>query len=149
MAMVDEIRSSMMAAMKAGDTKRKVALSALLAALKDGVIKKREDLTSEEEHAIIARELKQAKETLEAAQNGHEGLAAECRYLIEVYSSYLPAQMGEEEIRSAIEGVLRELGIAEPSTKDKGRVMKELMPLVKGKADGKLVNDILGGYLSQ
>ena len=51
--------------------------------------------------------------------------------------------MGEEEIKSVIDATLAELGIDAPTPKDKGRIMKELMPKVKGKADGKLVNDLL------
>ena len=50
--------------------------------------------------------------------------------------------MGEDEIKAIIEGVLSELGIENPTGKDKGNIMKHLMPKVKGKADGKLVNDL-------
>ena len=58
----------------------------------------------------------------------------------------MPEQMDEQQIRSAIESVLEALGIAEPSAKQKGVIMKELMPRVKGKADGKLVNQLLSTY---
>ena len=55
--------------------------------------------------------------------------------------------MDEAEIKEVIASVLSELGIAEPTGKDKGKIMKELMPRVKGKADGKLVNQVLMGML--
>ncbi len=55
--------------------------------------------------------------------------------------------MGEEAIREVVKGVLADLGIVEPSAKDKGKIMKELMPKVKGKADGALVNKIVGEML--
>ena len=55
--------------------------------------------------------------------------------------------MDEAEIRSVIEALLAEMGLDAPTAKDKGKIMKNLMPKVKGKADGKLVNDLLTGYL--
>ena len=146
MGMVDEVRSKMMAAMKERDSKRKDVLSNLLAALKNGVIQKRADLTPEEEIAIVARELKQTKETLESAPAERTDIAEDCRYKISVLSEFMPEQMDEQQIRSTIESVLEALGIAEPSAKQKGVIMKELMQRVKGKADGKLVNQLLSTY---
>ena len=55
--------------------------------------------------------------------------------------------MDEEEIRVVIQEVLKELGIETPTNKDKGKIMKQLMPQVKGKADGKLVNQVLGSMM--
>lgn len=56
--------------------------------------------------------------------------------------------MDADEIKAIISGVLADLGIDAPTGKDKGRIMKELMPKVKGKADGKLVNEIVGSFMS-
>ncbi|MBR5486028.1 MAG: GatB/YqeY domain-containing protein [Oscillospiraceae bacterium] len=148
MGMVDVVRSQMMAAMKAKDSKRKDALSQLLAALKDGVIKKRADLTPEEEFAIVAKELKQVKETLETAPADRTDIIEECKGKIAIISEFMPEQMDEAKIRETIESVLDKLGISQPTAKEKGIIMKELMPLVKGKADGKLVNELLAGYLN-
>ena len=147
MALVDVVRSQMMAAMKAKDNKRKDALSQLLAALKDGVIKKREDLTPEEEYAIVAKELKQVRETMETAPADRTELIEECQGKIAVLSEFMPEQMDEAKIRQTIEEVLAKLNLTEPSAKEKGLIMKELMPLVKGKADGKLVNQLVAEYL--
>lgn len=135
-----------MAAMKARDTKRKDVLSNLLAALKNGVIQKRADLTPEEETAIVARELKQTKETLESAPADRQDIAEECRYKIGVLSEFMPEQMDEAQIRGTIEAVLAKLGLEQPTAKQKGIIMRELMPQVKGKADGKQVNEILATY---
>ncbi len=148
MGMVDVVRSQMMAAMKAKDSKRKDALSQLLAALKDGVIKKRADLTPEEEFAIVAKELKQVKETLETAPADRTDIIEECKGKIAIISEFMPEQMDEAKIRETIESVLNKLGLSQPTAKEKGIIMKELMPLVKGKADGKLVNELLAGYLN-
>ena len=148
MGMVDNVRTQMMAAMKARDSKRKDVLSNLLAALKNGVIQKREDLTPEEETAIVARELKQTKETLESAPADRSDIKEECEYKISVLAEFMPKQMDETEIRKTIETVFEKLGIAEPSAKQKGIIMRELMPQVKGKADGKFVNEILESYFA-
>ncbi|PWL70117.1 MAG: GatB/YqeY domain-containing protein [Clostridiales bacterium] len=146
MGMVEDVRGQMMAAMKARDTKRKDVLSNLLAALKNGVIQKRADLTPEEETAIVARELKQTKETLESAPADRQDIAEECRYKIGVLSEFMPEQMDEAQIRGTIEAVLAKLGLEQPTAKQKGIIMRELMPQVKGKADGKQVNEILATY---
>ena len=147
MGMVEDVRGQMMAAMKARDTKRKDVLSNLLAALKNGVIQKRADLTPEEETAIVARELKQTKETLESAPADRQDIAEECRYKIGVLSEFMPEQMDEAQIRGTIEAVLAKLGLEQPTAKQKGIIMRELMPQVKGKADGKQVNEILATYV--
>ena len=55
--------------------------------------------------------------------------------------------MGEEEIKAVVQEVLNSLGIDSPTTKDKGKIMKELMPKVKGKADGKLVSEIVASFM--
>ena len=101
MSKIDEVRSAMVAAMKAGDKERKAALSFLLSSLKNKAIDKRADLTEEEEAQVILKEIKQLKETLDMT----------------------------------------------PEPKDKGRIMKELMPKVKGKADGKQVNEIVASMM--
>ena len=64
-----------------------------------------------------------------------------------VLEEYAPKMMSEDEIKAAIDEVLIELGIDKPLPKDKGRIMKVLMPKVRGKADGKLVNDLLAGFM--
>ena len=67
----------------------------------------------------------------------------EHKFKIGVYTEFAPKRMGEDEIRAQIKGVLGQLGIEKPTPQDKGRIMKVLMPLVKGKADGVLVNKAL------
>lgn len=148
MGLVDTVRSQMMAAMKAKDSMRKDVLSGLLSALKDGVIKKRADLTQEEEIAIVSKELKQTKETIETAPKDRTDLIEECTFKIKVLSEYMPEQMDEAAIRSVITSVLEKLGLTAPVAKDKGAIMRELMPLIKGKADGKQVNDLLSSYFT-
>ena len=148
MSKIDEVRSAMVAAMKAKDKDTKETLSALLAALKNKAIDKRADLTEEEEVQVILKEIKQTKETLEMTPADRTDIIEECEKRIAVLEQYAPKMMDEAEIKEVIAGVLSGLGIDAPTPKDKGRIMKELMPKVKGKADGKLVNDILTGMMA-
>lgn len=147
MSKIDEVRSAMQAAMKAKDKERKDALSMLLAALKNKAIDKRSDLTEDEENEVVLKEIKQTKETLELTPADRTDIISECRFRIRVLEEFAPHMMDEEEIRAVIQSVLEELSITEPTAKDKSRIMKTLMPKVKGQADGKLVNQVLASIL--
>lgn len=147
MSMIEEVRSQMMDAMKKRDKDRKDALSMLLSALKNKAIDKREDLTQTEEFEVVKKEIKQTKETMELAPEDRADIKEACRIRLAVYQEFAPEEMSEEAIREQVQEVLGALGITEPSGKDKGKVMKELMPKVKGKADGGLVNKIVGEML--
>ena len=147
MSKIDEVRSAMVAAMKAGDKERKAALSFLLSSLKNKAIDKRADLTEEEEGQVILKEIKQLKETIEMTPADRTDLLEEAQKRLDVLEAYAPKMMSAEEITAVINTVLSELGIETPSPKDKGKIMKELMPRVKGKADGKEVNQILASMM--
>lgn len=147
MSMIDEVRSQMMAAMKNKEKERKDALSMLLSALKNKAIDKREDLTEAEEYEVVKKEIKQTRETMELAPADRTDIREACAVRIAVYQEFAPEEMSEDAIKATVQEVLDALGIMEPSGKDKGRVMKELMPKVKGKADGALVNKIVGEML--
>ena len=148
MSKIDTVRAAMMQAMKDKDKPRKDALSLLLSALKSKAIDKRVDLTEEEENAVIFREIKQAQETVDTTPADRTDIIEEARLRIAVYGEFVPKLMDEDEIRGVIAAVLAELEIAQPTAKDKGRIMKTLMPRVKGKADGALVNKVLGGFFA-
>lgn len=147
MSMIDEVRSQMMAAMKNKEKERKDALSMLLSALKNKAIDKRADLTEAEEYEVVKKEIKQTKETMELAPADRTDIKEACAVRIAVYQKFAPEEMSEDAIKAAVQEALDALGITEPSGKDKGKVMKELMPKVKGKADGALVNKIVGEML--
>lgn len=143
MAKTQEVQTQMMAALKAGDKPRKDALSLLLAALKNKQIDKRAPLTEAEEDAVILREIKEAQETIDTTPADRTAVIEECRARIAVYREFAPVQMDEAALRPIIVATLLELGITSPTAADKGRIMKALMPKVKGKADGKLVNQLV------
>lgn len=147
MSMIEEVRSQMMTAMKNKDKERKESLSMLLSALKNKAIDKRADLTQAEEFEVVKKEIKQTKETMELAPADRTDIKEECEKRLAVYQEFAPEEMSEEAIRAQVEEVLSVLGITEPTGKDKGKIMKELMPRVKGKADGGLVNKIVGEML--
>lgn len=143
MSKIDTVRAAMMQAMKDKDKARKDALSLLLSALKGKMIDKREDLTEEEENAVIFHEIKQAQETIDTTPADRTEIIEEAKLRMSVYSEFAPKLMDEAEISKVIDEVLGELSITEPTGKDKGRIMKVLMPRVKGKADSGLVNTLL------
>ena len=147
MSKIDVVRGEMMAAMKAKDKERKNVLSSLLTALKNVQIDKSEELTEAEEDQVVLKLIKQSKETLEMTPADRQDIIDECNYTIKVLEEYAPEMMDENKIKEVIDGVLKELSIDKPSASDKGKIMKVLMPKVKGKADGGLVNKILGGML--
>ena len=144
MTKTESVQKEMIAAMKAKDKERKESLTLLLSALKAKAKDKREALSEEEENAIVLREIKQTKETLESAPADRRDIIEQCENRLAVYEAFAPRFMAEDEIEKVIDETLAELGLALPlQPMDKGKLMKVLMPKVKGKADGKLVNTLV------
>lgn len=148
MSKIDEIRGEMVKAMKAKDKARKDVLSLLLAELKNVEINNRTPLTDEEGNQVILKQIKQLKETLSLTPEDRQDIIDECNFSISVLEEYAPKMMDESEIKAVIEETLKELSIETPTAQDKGKIMKVLMPKVKGKADGKLVNQVLGSMMA-
>lgn len=116
--------------------------------IKNAEIDRRKELTDEEVLEILARELKLRRDAAEEFQKGNrpdlvENLEREIGILME----YMPAQLSAEEIRSLVIAAIAEVQAGSP--KDMGKVMNKLMPAVKGRADGKLVNSIVRELLPQ
>ena len=147
MSKIDVVRKAMMDALKAGDKPRKEALSLLLSALKAKNIDKRAALTEDEENAVVYKEIKEAKETLDTTPADRADIIDECKLRIAVWSEFAPARMDEDAIRAVIRETLAELGVDAPTAKDKGKLMKSLMPKLNGKAEGRLVNQLVGEVL--
>ena len=148
MSKIDEIRGEMVKAMKAKDKARKDVLSLLLAELKNVEINNRTPLTDEEGNQVILKQIKHLKETLSLTPADRQDIIDECNFSISVLEEYAPKMMDESEIKAVIEETLKELSIETPTAQDKGKIMKVLMPKVKGKADGKLVNQVLGSMMA-
>lgn len=147
MTKIETVRAAMVAAMKAQDKPRKNALSMLLSALKNAEIDKREPLTEDEANVVVKKEIKQTQETYDTAPADRQDIRDEAAVRLAVYKEFAPADMSAEQIREVIARVLAELNIEAPTAKDKGAIMKVLMPRVKGKADGKVVNETLASMM--
>ncbi len=144
MSKSDLVRQAMVEAMKNKDKERKDTLSLLLSALKNKEIDKRAELTEAEENEVVKKEMKQTKETMELAPEERTDIKEQCQKRLDVLKEFAPEEMSAQQIKKEIEDVMAALGIDELTGKDRGRLMKELMPRVKGKADGALVNKIVG-----
>ena len=144
----EQIRAYMIKAMKDRNKQRKDVLSYLLGQIKNVSIDKRRDLTDDEVNEVINKQIKQTEEVLAIAQKDRTDIIEENEYTIFVLKEYAPQMMGENEIRHEIYAVCSDLGIEVSSltAKDKGKLMKNLMPKVKGRADGKLVNQLVSEY---
>ena len=132
--------------MKDHDTVKKGVLSLVISSI---ALAEKEDgktLTREEELTFIQKELKQTRESLTETPADRTDLIEETKKKIEILESYLPRQLTEEEIKTAIESILTEKGL-EPVKKSQGVVMKEIMAKYKGQTDGKTVNKVLSTIL--
>ena len=147
MTKIETVRAAMVAAMKAQDKPRKNALSMLISALKNAEIDKREPLTEDEANVVVKKEIKQTQETYDTAPADRQDIRDEAAVRLAVYKEFAPADMTADQIREVIAQVLAELNIEAPAAKDKGAIMKVLMPRVKGKADGKVVNETLASMM--
>ena len=104
-------------------------------------------MTEDEENAVVYKEIKEAQETIDTTPADRTEVIEECKLRIAVYSEFAPKRMDEAAIRQVIEQTLAELGLENPTVKDKGKLMKSLMPKLNGKAEGALVNRLVGTYL--
>lgn len=136
------LQSAMIAAMKARDKARKDSISLLIGAVKMEAINKgcREDIPEEMVDAVILKEVKMAKEQVDTCPADRTDLKAEYEARYNVFKEFAPAQMDEAEIEAYIRENFADLVAA----KDKGALMKNVMPALKGKADGKLINQMVG-----
>lgn len=104
-------------------------------------------LEEDEVISILAKEVKQRRESmLEFEKGNRQDLVDQCKAEIEILLKYLPQQLGEEEIKQIVKESAEELGAN--SIKDMGKVMSAVRPKVAGKADGKLVSQIVKEYLN-
>jgi uncharacterized protein len=143
----DRLTDDYKAAMKAGDAQRRDILRSLRAAVKSATIEKREPLTEDEALAVITRQAKQRRESIEQfALGGRDDLVQKETADLLVIESYLPQQMGRDEIEELARAVISEVGAT--SAREIGQVMKALMPRTQGRADGKLVNEVVRSLLN-
>jgi uncharacterized protein YqeY len=129
-------------AMKDGDKLKVSTIRMVFAGVKNEEIAKRSELTEEEFLTVLAREARQRKESIEEfGKGGRQDLVEKEERELSIIESYLPEQLSEDEVRDMIDRTIQEVGAT--SAGDLGKVMGKLMPLLKGKADGKKVNQMV------
>lgn len=148
MSLTDQLQSDMKAAMRDGDADRRDTLRMVIAAAQNAAKDKRAPLTDEEALEVLGREVKKRRESIEAYQNaGRADLAEREQVEIDILAPYLPEQLDEATIRGLVSEAIESTGAASP--REMGRVMAQLMPAVKGRADGKVVSRIVNEELAR
>ncbi|MBI5328296.1 MAG: GatB/YqeY domain-containing protein [Deltaproteobacteria bacterium] len=155
MSLKDELVRQMIGAAKAAkDEAGKIRLGALrniLAQVKNkeiALIKRAEGLSDEEVVAVIKTMLKQSLESIDQfKKGGRQDLVDKEEAELKILQSFLPPQLSRDEIKGIVSDIVKNLQISGPN--DIGRVMKDVMPKVQGKADGKLVNEVVREILGQ
>ncbi|MBP7254635.1 MAG: GatB/YqeY domain-containing protein [Negativicutes bacterium] len=150
MSLKDKLTEDMKQAMKdkeAGKLRLSV-IRMVRAAIKNVEIDTKAELAEEDVIAIVAKEVKMRRDSMEEFKKGQrDDLVAQLEQEIEVLLPYLPQQLTEAEVREIVTEAVAIAGAT--SSKDMGKVMAVLMPKVKGRADGKLVNNIVRELLNQ
>lgn len=147
MSLLDTLNADMKKAMKARDKETLSVVRMVKSSLQNEQIKVGHDLTEDEELTVLAREMKQRKDSKEefAAAN-REDLATQLEKEMAILANYMPQQLSAEEVEGIVREVIQETNAT--SKADFGKVMSAVMPKVKGRADGKLVNATVKNLLS-
>ena len=147
MSIKEQLTSDMKAAMKAHDKLRLDTIRMVRGAIRQAEIDGgHKELSEDDMAAIVAKEVKSRRDSIEEfKKGGREDLVAKTQAEIDVLMPYLPAQLSEDEIRALVKEAVEKTGASSP--KDMGKVMGMLMPKVKGRADGKMVNTIVRSML--
>ena len=135
------LQSAMIAAMKAKDKPRKDAISALVSAVKKAGIDAgcREDIPTSMVDQVILKELKSVKEQIDTCPDSRADLKDEYQFRYNVMQEFAPQQMSAEEVKAVLQEKFAEV----LATKNKGMIMKTVMAELKGKADGKVINQVV------
>lgn len=142
MSLKETLQQDRIKAMREGDTDRRNALGLLLAAIKQEEVDGQISLDDEGVMSVLQKQAKQRRESIaDYEKAGRAEMAAGEQAELDIIESYLPQQMGREEIAAIAGKIIAELGVTD--AKGMGQIMGKLMPSVKGKADGRLVNEVV------
>ncbi len=142
MEIQDRLSEDLKTAMKAKEKVKVETIRMVRAQLQDFQIAKRDELTEEDEISVLINAAKKRKEALELYEKSdREDLIERERQELAIISAYLPAQLSKEEVEKAVLRVIQEVGAS--SAQDMGKVMGAAMKELKGKADGKMVQEIV------
>ncbi|MFF2155906.1 GatB/YqeY domain-containing protein [Paenibacillus chitinolyticus] len=142
MSLSERLNDDMKQAMKSQDKFTLSVIRMVKASIKNIEIDQRRTLDDNEVLDVLNREVKQRKDSLQEFKNaGRDDLADSLHAEIDILMNYLPQQLTEEEVSAIVKQTIQEVGAS--SKADMGKVMSALMPKVKGRADGKLVNQLV------
>lgn len=138
---IELLRKDMVAAMKAKDKPRKEAISSLISAVKKAAIDEgcRDDIPEVLTDRVILKELKTVREQIDTCPQERSDLREEYQFRYDVISEYAPKLLSEAKVRAVIEEKFADV----LATKNKGQIMKAVMGELKGKADGKVINQVV------
>ena len=138
---IELLRKDMVAAMKEKDKPRKEAISSLISAVKKAAIDEgcRDDIPEALTDRVILKELKTVREQIDTCPQERSDLREEYQFRYDVISEYAPKLLSEAEVRAVIEEKFADV----LATKNKGQIMKAVMGELKGKADGKVINQVV------
>ncbi|MEK3991244.1 MULTISPECIES: GatB/YqeY domain-containing protein [Robertmurraya] len=147
MSLLERLNNDMKQAMKNKEKDKLSVIRMVKASLQNEAIKTGQELSGDEELTVLSREVKQRKDSLhEFEKAGRDDLVEKLRTELSYIVEYMPKQLTEEELSDIVKSAILETGA---STKaEMGKVMAVLMPKVKGKADGSLVNKLVQQHLS-
>lgn len=148
MSLVERLTDDMKQAMKNKEKEKLSVIRMVKSSLQNEAIKFGKDvLTEEEELTVLTRELKQRKDSLQEYSNaGRDDLVEKTQQEIDTLIVYMPEQLSEDEVTEIVKEVILQVGAS--SKADMGKVMGAVIPKVKGKADGGMVNKIVMQHLS-
>jgi uncharacterized protein YqeY len=134
-------------ALRGGDKVRLSVIRLLVAAINNTEIARQAKLEDADIYGVIAKEIRQRKESIDAFKQGkREDLVAQEEAELAILEGYLPQQMSREEIIAEAQKIIGEVGAQGPG--DKGKVMPKLIAQLKGRADGRVINEVVTELLS-
>ena len=146
MSVQDQLTEDLKNAMKSGDTITKDTVRLIRSAVQNAEIEKQDDLDDTDVGLVLGKMAKQYRDSITIYREAkRDDLAAKEETELAVVMRYLPEQMSADDVRAIAETVVAEVDAAGPG--DKGKVMSKLMPQVRGKADGSMVNAVVGELL--
>ena len=146
LSLEEVIFNDMKKALKENDKLKLSTLRLIRAAIKNAEISKKDKLTEDEVIGIVANNLKKLEESLDIFTKGQRPeLANKTKKEIKIVKKYLPEQLSEEEVEKIVKAIIIKFGFK--GLQDIGPAMREIMPQLKGKADGKIVNKMVRDLL--
>jgi hypothetical protein len=146
MSLKEQLKQDTIDASKSGDNRKRDILRMVQAAIKQVEIDDRVTLDDAGVEQVLTKQAKQRRESIaEYTKAGRDDLVEQEQYELEIIEAYLPQMMSREEIEVLVKQAIADTGAT--SSKDMGKVMGKLMPQVKGKADGRLVNEVVRDLL--